>query len=202
MPGPTGAVQSRSAAACRRTPKTAHRGTARTVKALDRLASSKAEKGSIKAAGIKAANVVGKLAREDVSEILASIARVSRKTIKPRSKAASKYQAEPRYVLDFPKAIPVSASSATKFDKKTGELSSLSLAGAVIRFHAKKGRGRGGRFILPEQEARDARLLGGFVFTRRARNPEVERYASGLGPRFADVFESEFEGVMRRHAKR
>ena len=158
--------------------------------------------GLIQRAGIKASNTVGKRAREDVSDILAAVAGSKRSTVKPRSKAASKFQAEPAYKLDFPKAIPIAALKSKKVDKKAGTVSFASLAGAVRTFAAKRGRGRGGRFVLSARNPLPARIIGGLVFTRSHRNPEVTRYANRLPPRLAEAFESEFEMALSRINRR
>ena len=122
----------------------------RTLAAFDALASKKAD-GLVKRAGIKASNVVGKKARDDVSMILASIAGAKRSAIKPRSKAASKYQAAPAYKLEYPRSIPLSALASLDYDKSAGTVEFKTLAGKMIQFNARRGRGRGARFTLPRR---------------------------------------------------
>ena len=167
----------------------------RTIKAFDRLAASSAAKNLIVRAGIKASNIVGKQAREGVSEILAVIAgTTTRSAIKPRSRAASRFQAEPRYTLDFPRAIPIGKLKSTKVDRKAGTVEFRQLSGAISRFSAR--RGRGGRFALRARGPLPARLLGGLVFTRKHPNPRVSRYAAGLAKPLAEAFEGELDSLL------
>ena len=175
----------------------------RTIAALDRMASGNQSKNLIVRAGIKSANVVGKQARSGLQDILAEVAgATSRHAVKLRSKAASKFQAEPRYTVELAKAIPIGKLKSTKYDKKTGELEFKSLAGKIQRFSARKLRGRGARFQLPTANPLPERLLGGLVFTRRHRNPEVERFAGSLGAPLAEAFETELEFALARINRR
>ena len=175
---------------------------ARTLAAFDRLASPKARDSGIKRAGIKAVNTIGKAARSDVTTILAAIAGAKRSAIKPRSKAASRFQAEPNYRLAFPRSIPIAALSSSKIDKKTGSVEFRSLAGAVQRFHAYRVKGAGRRIRLPAKNPLPERLLGGLVFIASRRNPEVEEYARDQGPALARAFESEVEALLARVNRR
>ena len=168
-----------------------------TLRALDALGSKKND-GLVKRAGIKASNVVGKKARDDVSMILASIAGAKRSAIKPRSKAASKYQAAPAYKLEYPRSIPISALASLDYDKSAGTVEFKTLAGKMVQFNARRGRGRGAKFKLPRRGPLPERSIGGLVFTRDARTPEVERYARSRAPALASAFESEMETLLAR----
>ena len=167
------------------------------VDTLDRMSASSRRTNLVQRAGIKASNIVGKEAREGVSEILAKLAGVKRSAVKPRSRAASKFQQEPAYTLDFPRAIPISAIKAKKVDRKRGTVEFRALSNRILRFAASRKRGGGGRFTLHPNPLPE-RILGGLVFTRRHRNPEVRAYASTLSARVADAFADEFEAALAR----
>ena len=166
----------------------------RTSRALDKLASSKERENLVNRAAVNASNRIGKQASEGASIILARIAGVSRRTISPRSTAASSHQAEPQHTVDFPTPIPIRKLQSTKVDREAGTVEFRSLAGALQKFTA---RPVGGEFELAVRNPLPARLLQGLVFSPDHRKtPELEQHVDSLAPRFAEAFEDELGSLL------
>ena len=166
----------------------------RTTKTLDKLATPKARENLVHRAAVAATNRIGEKASEGASGILAKIAGVARRTISPRSTAASSHQAEPRHTVDFPTPIPIRKLRSTKVDREAGTVEFRSLAGALQKFNA---RPVGGEFELAARNPLPKRLLGGIVFSADPRKtPELEQHVDSLAPGFEAAFESELESLL------
>ena len=166
----------------------------RTTKTLDKLATPKERENLVHRAGVAATNRIGEQASEGAAIILARIAGTARRTISPRSTAASSHQAEPAYTVDFPTPIPIRKLRSTKVDRAAGTVQFRSLAGALQKFNA---RPVGGEFELAVRNPLPRRLLGGLVFSPDPRKtPELEQYADSLAPGFEAAFEDELGSLL------